>query len=130
MAIKVIVLDDIPAYIDALKRALRPEYEVEGADNVEDAMTLAKSMNPDLALVDVRLEGEGSLDRLGLEFVKKLHEHSKDISIIVLSEVQDADLPEAALNAGADLFIKRPVGGYELRGKIENLLASKKSQST
>jgi PAS domain S-box-containing protein len=82
----------------------------EAADGHE-AVTLARAMQPDLALMDVRMPG---LD--GLEATRLVKRVSPMTSVLMLSMFEDAELLLDAVKAGA--------AGYVLKGASETALRS------
>ena len=100
--------------IDILKAD--PDIQVVGeTDNGDDAVEQAKSLLPDLILMDIKLLG---MD--GLESAKRIKEfcgaEGKDIKIVILSTFYDDDFVQKSLDYGVD--------GYLLKGMASNRLAS------
>ena len=52
---KVLIVDDIPDNIEVLYRALKDDYDVFGETNGREALTTAKSSQPDLVLLHVMM---------------------------------------------------------------------------
>jgi len=81
-----------------------------------DAVSLARELRPDLALMDIRLEGE--MD--GIQVTEKLTE--LDIPVVFLTAYQDADTFERAKRSGASAFLIKPYQERDLRLSIEMVL--------
>jgi two-component system KDP operon response regulator KdpE len=87
-------------------------YEVEKADNGEDAISLAATTRPDLVILDLGLPGIS-----GVEVIEAIRGWS-DMPILVLS-VRDSERDKvAALDAGADDYVTKPFGIEELLARV------------
>ena len=107
-----LVEDDIP-----LRRALRgslltSDYEVLESSTGEEALVVASVDPPELVLLDLTLPG---ID--GLETLRRLRVFSA-VPVVVLT-VRDALTDKiAALDAGADDFVVKPVEAEELLARV------------
>lgn len=116
----VLVADD-DADIRALVafRLERAGYRVVTASDGEQALELAMTQSPDLAVLDVMMP------RLtGLEVTKHLrqqHKTSRLPVILLTARVQDADVAQG-LEAGADAYIKKPFSPQELGLRVQAIL--------
>ena len=103
---KILVVDDHPLILEALKQVLRdldPDIEVLEARDGQQAVDQAL-MHPDLALVLLDL----TLPRKhGLELLAELREASPDVPVVVLSASEDRDTVLRAINDGAMGFIPK-----------------------
>jgi two-component system KDP operon response regulator KdpE len=110
---KVLVVDDEPQIVRALRTALRAHgHEVAAAGNGEEALAEAGNGSPDLIVLDLGLP-----DRDGTEVIRELRGWS-DVPVIVLS-VRDAQAQKvAALDAGADDYVTKPFGLDELLARM------------
>src|SRR6185436_16629273 len=60
---KILVVDDDRLVLATVTHGLaRAGYEVIDADNGDDAILLAREHKPDLALLDIRMEGKSGFD--------------------------------------------------------------------
>jgi two-component system KDP operon response regulator KdpE len=111
--VKVLVVDDEPQIVRALRTALRAHgHEVASAGNGEEALAEAGTGSPDLIVLDLGLP-----DRDGSEGIRELRGWS-DVPVIVLS-VRDAQAEKvAALDAGADDYVTKPFGLDELLARM------------
>src|SRR4051812_49201278 len=120
MATLLIVEDNEPSR-DALARRLRRRgYSALFAVDGHEAVSLARSAQPDLILMDLGLPG---ID--GWEATKQLKGdgRTRHIPIIVLSAHAMTTDRKIALAAGCDDFDTKPVEFLRLVHKIETLLA-------
>jgi CheY-like chemotaxis protein len=116
----ILVVEDNEPSRDALARRLeRRGYTVVLAGDGQQAVAVARSVSPDLILMDLGLPG---ID--GWEATRQLKsfDDTKDIPIIVLSAHAMTNDREMALAAGGDDFDTKPVRFQQLLGKIESLL--------
>jgi two-component system KDP operon response regulator KdpE len=111
--VKVLVVDDEPQIVRALRAALHAHgHEVSVASNGEEALLEAGAAAPDLIVLDLGLP-----DRDGTEVIRELRGWS-DVPVIVLS-VRDAQAQKvAALDAGADDYVTKPFGVEELLARM------------
>jgi DNA-binding NarL/FixJ family response regulator len=103
---KILVVDDHPLILEALKQVLRdldPEIDVLEARDAQQAVDQAL-MHPDLSLVLLDL----ALPRKhGFELLSELREASPDVPVVVLSASEDRDTVLRAINDGAMGFIPK-----------------------
>lgn len=119
MTKKILILDDVIPYLDALERALSMDYEIVKASDINKAMELANN-DINLFLIDICLdESRPGIDRTGLEFVKFVKSQFKDKPVIVMSAYRDYEGAVEALNLGAFKYLKKPIDLKELKSIIE-----------
>ncbi len=117
MSSRVLVVDDEPQILRALKASLRGAgYEVETAETVEQALTLLAANPPDAVILDLVLP-----DGSGVEVCRELRTWSS-APVIVLSVVGDEAEKVAALDAGADDYVTKPFGIEELLARLRAAL--------
>lgn len=94
-------------------------YEVIGTvDDGFSAIDLAEKKNPDLILMDIRIQGD--LD--GIETVEKINEN-KDIPVIFLTAHSDEETLSRMLKTYPYGFLVKPFREKELYANIEAALA-------
>ena len=103
---KILVVDDHPLILEALKQVLRdfdPDIEVLEARDAQQAIDQAM-LNPDLALVllDLTLP-----HKHGFELLSELRTVSADVPVVVLSATEDRETVLRAINDGAMGFIPK-----------------------
>jgi DNA-binding NarL/FixJ family response regulator len=103
---KILVVDDHPLILEALKQVLRdlhPDIEVLEARDATQAVEQTRA-HPDLALVLLDL----TLPRThGLELLGELRRDSPDVPVVVLSATEDRETVLRAINDGAMGFIPK-----------------------
>jgi len=100
-------------------RLERSGYTVLQAHDGEEALELARTAKPDLAVFDVMMP---KLD--GFELTRRLRaeEATKHMPIILLTaRAQEADVQEG-FEAGADDYIRKPFSSQELRARVQAIL--------
>ncbi len=108
----VLVIDDEPQILRALRAILSAHFNVTTASRGEEGLTLAAANPPDVVILDLGLP-----DIDGIEVCARLREWTQ-VPIIVLS-VRDAEHDKvAALDRGADDYLTKPFGIEELLARI------------
>ncbi len=110
---RVLVVDDEPQILRALRTSLRAAgYEVETAETAEAALAEAAMRPPDAVILDLVLP-----DGSGTDVCRELRTWTA-APVIVLSAVGDESEKVAALDAGADDYVTKPVGIDELLARL------------
>ena len=120
--LNVLIVDDH----EGMRTLLRAVLERAGAAVVRDASNGAAGLEaisasvPHLILADQRMPG---MD--GVAFIAQVRaDHScRDVRIIMISGAADASARKAALSAGADTVLGKPVSPRDLLAAIEALYA-------
>lgn len=97
--IRVVVVDDEPAYRTALQRtlSLMPEAElVQVCSDGAEALEYCRQDPPDVLVTDIVMPG-----MTGIELIRKLLKEEKDIQVVVLTINEDDDTVFEAFRAGA-----------------------------
>jgi two-component system KDP operon response regulator KdpE len=111
--VKVLVVDDEPQILRALRTALRARnHEVITAGTGEQALDETSTQSPDLVVLDLGLP-----DLDGVEVIRRLRSWS-EIPVIVLSVREGQADKVAALDAGADDYVTKPFGVEELLARM------------
>ena len=121
MAIKVYVAEDSPTQALFVKSILRfhPDLQVE---MFEDGLSLyqqIQSQKPDFILLDIILP---NLTGLAVCRLVKHHDSFKDIPLLMVSSITDADIADKAKAAGANGFLRKPLKKNELQAKVVDFL--------
>ncbi len=118
---RVLIVEDEEILLTALSEELKQEgFQVLGAKDGAEGVEKAKSEKPDLILLDLvmpRLDGIGALKLL------KEGEETKDIPVVILTNLSDYDKISDALSLGAmDYLVKANYRLEELVNKIKTVL--------
>jgi two-component system, OmpR family, KDP operon response regulator KdpE len=116
-AARVLVVDDEQQILRALRTSLRAAgYEVETAATAEEALAKAAMRPPEAVILDLVLP-----DGTGTDVARELRSWTS-APVIVLSAVGDEQEKIAALDAGADDYVTKPVGLDELLARLRAVL--------
>ena len=117
MATRLLVVDSDSQRLRFLVRGLRQAgYDVDAASTARDALLRARFRLPDAAIVEVDLP-----DETGVHVCSELRSWTS-MPVILLGACADADDVVAALDAGADDFVRAPVGIAELFARLRAVL--------
>jgi two-component system, cell cycle response regulator len=117
---KLLIVDDVATNRIVYKVKLGAAfYTPMLAANGAECLALARDEHPDLILLDLMLP-----DMSGTDVLRHLRAdaQTRDIPVIVLSSTQDEVARMAALAAGADEFLSKPVADEVLLARVRNLL--------
>jgi two-component system, OmpR family, KDP operon response regulator KdpE len=114
---RVLVVDDEPQILRALRTTLRGAgYTVDAASTAEEALTAAATNPPEAVILDLVLpDGDGT------DVCRDLRTWS-DAPVIVLSAVGEERQKIAALDAGADDYVTKPFSVDELLARLRAVL--------
>lgn len=112
----ILIVDDEYSGRETLQSILEGEgYNLAMAENGPQAIAQAKSILPDVILLDVMMPG-----MTGFEVCEKIRNDPQvaEIPIIILTALDDRDSLLRGLKAGADDFISKPFDRFELRARL------------
>ena len=113
---KISVLDE-KSICDFIGKTLDShEYKVTAANNGKDGLALITSSLPDLVLLDLGLP-----DMDGMDIIRKTREWSSLPIIVISARTQEKEKVQA-LDAGADDYITKPFGTFELLARIRTAI--------
>ena len=115
---RLLLVDDDPGLLALLRATLDAvDVELEETENVPSAMAAIEARRPDAIVLDVNLPGVD-----GISFCRRLkrQRETKDIPIVILSG-SDGGTADAALEAGAEAFLRKPFSPLELLAIVERL---------
>jgi DNA-binding response OmpR family regulator len=115
---RVLVVEDDPSIAIGLRINLESEgYEVHVADDGERGLELARTIDPDLIVLDVMLP-----KRNGLEVLHDLRAEGRTMPIIILS-AKSAEMDKVAgLELGAEDYVAKPFSLAELLARVRGAL--------
>ena len=116
---RILLVDDdkdlLSLYGEVLQQA---GHELTTTSDGDDAVELAKSFLPDLILMDIQMPG---MD--GIEATKRLKTSSMaKVPIVALTNMQLPREVDAALDAGCDGFIAKPMIPQDLLNELSLIL--------
>jgi two-component system response regulator NreC len=110
--VRVLVVDDHPAFREALSSALDlvPDIEVAGqAGGGIAALTEAEQLDPDIVIMDLSMP-----DLSGIEAMRRIHELRPDLPVVILTAHADDGVEREAREAGASGFLAKGTGLRDL----------------
>lgn len=112
MRVRVLVVDDHPAFRKALTSALRLVGDIEVAGEAGGGVAAcdqAEALEPDVVLMDLSMP-----DLSGIDAMKKIHESRPEMPVVILTAHADAGVEREALEAGARGFLAKGTGLHDL----------------
>jgi sigma-B regulation protein RsbU (phosphoserine phosphatase) len=116
---RIMVVDDEPAMLRSVERVLAGPHEVRGSLSPLEALEIAREFKPQLAIVDIRMEG---MD--GFELMGALKDLDRDIQVILMTgSVYDVDQKLIrAIREKAFYYINKPFDREVLRTLVDRCL--------
>lgn len=116
-AAHLLVIDDDTRIRDLLHRYLSEQgFRVTTAADAAEARRKLAGLDFDLLIVDVMMPGES-----GLSLTKSLRD-IKDVPILILTALAEAESRVDGLEAGADDYLSKPFNPRELVLRVNNIL--------
>ena len=117
---QLLLVDDHPILREGFARLIDQEADLKvcgQADNATRALTAISTLKPDLVVVDIALKGTN-----GMELIKKIKGLHSEVSVLVLSVLDEALFAERALRAGAKGYVMKQAPAEEVMGAIRRVL--------
>jgi DNA-binding NarL/FixJ family response regulator len=105
ITLRVLVVDDHPAFRRALTSALKLVKDVEVAGEAGGGVAAAEQvevLEPDLVLMDLSMP-----DLNGIEAMRRIHRKQPQIPVVILTAHADAGIEREARAAGASGFLAK-----------------------
>ncbi len=120
----ILIVDDEPIARKSIQALLQTEdYHIETAVDGNEALSMAAELMPDTIVMDVMMPGLDGYEVCGRI---KANPRLRPIPVIMLTTLNDKQNLVRGLDAGADEFLCKPVGGLELRARVRSMLRLKK----
>ncbi len=110
--IRILLVDDHALVREGTRRLLETENDVQvvaEASSGEEAIEVARSLQPDIAVMDIAMPGIG-----GIEATRAIKKYCPETAVLILSAYDDEPYLLALLDAGAAGFLLKNVHGQEL----------------
>ena len=107
LAVPIVVMDDHRMVVLGLRTLFhsRPEVEVVAwAHDAEEALALCRTHRPQVAVLDVALEGS---DVDGIDLTRRLHDELPEVEVVVYTGMDELGLAEKAFSAGAQGVVSK-----------------------
>ncbi len=121
-AIRIVVADDHPMFLDGLVATLSADDELEVVAIVGDATAAVRAIRehtPDIALLDVAMPGGG------LEAARQIAAASPATRLVMLTSSENEDDLMAAMKAGARGYVLKGISGRDLRAILKSIHAGR-----
>ena len=113
----VLVADDDQVALDLMGEVLAAEgYTVFAASGGEEAVSIARRISPDAALIDFKMP-----DQDGLWVLNELRALHPGIPVIIVTAFADMDTTLAAIGAGAHDFLSKPFRMEEIKAVMNRI---------
>lgn len=121
---KILVVDDDRLVLATLAHGLaQADYEVIDADNGDDAILLAREHRPDLALLDIRMEGMSGFD------VAAYLRESLQLPFMFLSAFSDSATIAKVKELGAVAYLVKPLDIHQIVPTVEAAFAKQRERT-
>jgi len=110
-----LIVDDDSAFTRVLARAMtRRGFDVQVARDVTSAVSLARQTPPDLATVDLKMEGPS-----GLSLIPQLKQINPEVRILVLTGYASIATAVEAIKSGAHNYLPKPADADQILHVLE-----------
>lgn len=113
---KILIADDDASIRDIIRKFLEDSYTVITAENGAEAVETARSVRPDLIIMDVMMPKLS-----GIAAVRKIREEM-NVPILILSAKAEGSDRVIGLESGADDYLIKPFYEAELLARVQALL--------
>jgi DNA-binding NarL/FixJ family response regulator len=118
---RILLADDHSDFLESVRDRLSEAFEiVGGARNGREALDLARSLRPDLVVLDVAMP-----DLTGFQTLERLRRDDPAIRVVFLTMHQDDDFVTAGIRAGAMGYVLKSRMYLDLIGAIRHALAGR-----
>jgi DNA-binding NarL/FixJ family response regulator len=127
--VRLVLVDDHEMVRQGLKSMLSPfrgRIRVVGeAADADEALKVVETLDPDIVLCDLRMQGVS-----GLDLCRRLLERAPDRKVVLLSVYDDEQYVFQALRAGASGYLLKKISGEELVHHLELVYAGERVVDT
>jgi two-component system, cell cycle response regulator DivK len=118
---RILVVEDNPDLLAILRDLLSTEHEVATARRGEDAVDLAREMDPEVVIMDLQLPAMS-----GIEAGKWIKQALGDVPILALTALAQTGDADMVLRSGCcDAYLAKPASLTDIRRKVQELLAGR-----
>lgn len=114
---KVLLGDDHPLILDALRQMMKEHFDVCTVDNCDSFIDALYQFHPDIAVLDISMPGGD-----GFATARRALEQRPNLPIVFLSMHTDSMYKEQAARVGAKAFVSKRLPAHELLETIERVL--------
>ena len=120
---KIYIVDDDRNICNILKQIIseRQLGEICGmSDNGRDALEDVPLLKPDIVIADLLMP---ELD--GISFAEKVKKICPEVSVIMLSQVDNKEMVSKAYESGIEFYVHKPVNSIEIESVLKNVEAGR-----
>jgi DNA-binding NarL/FixJ family response regulator len=119
--VRVLLADDHPPLLAAIRRLLAPQFEVAGeASDGAEAVRLMAVLQPDVLIIDLAMPKLG-----GIEAIRRIRAEHSGSAIVALTVMADPAVLAATLEAGAQGYVLKSQAASDLIPAITAALAGR-----
>lgn len=110
--VRVVLVDDHRLMLEVVRATLEEDgdFDVVGtARSAAEALRVVASTGPDVVVLDVRMPGSD-----GLSCLQQLKERDPELTVVILSGIEEPRIAQRALRLGASAFVKKQVDPRDL----------------
>lgn len=118
----ILIVDDEPLSVEMLSNMLNSEYRVVMAHSGQEALEIVSGQTPDLVLLDILMP---VMDGYELFHILKSYPAFKNIPILFITAMGEAECESEGLEMGAGDYIVKPFNPSLVRLRVRNHLELK-----
>ncbi len=112
---RILVADDQPDLIDALRLLLKPEaIHVDSVSSPEAAVSAITEGSFDLLLMDLNYTGDTTSGREGIDLLSRVQAIDRELPIVVMTGWGSVDIAVEAMRRGVRNFVQKPWDNAQL----------------
>jgi DNA-binding NtrC family response regulator len=121
MKSKILIADDQPDVMEALRLLLKPEgFDIETATSPGAVIRAVGARQFDLVLIDLNYTRDTTSGSEGLELLEHLHAFDRTLPIVVMTAWASIELVVEAMQKGARDFIQKPWDNARVLSVVRN----------
>lgn len=119
----ILVIDDHKDIVWLISETLSPYYQVKGAHEAEEGLTILKQCTPALIITDIMMPKMNGLELISLI---KDNKYTRHIPIIIVSAKISNQEQAEGLNIGADAYLTKPFSPTVLLSTVNRLITTQR----
>jgi sigma-B regulation protein RsbU (phosphoserine phosphatase) len=118
---RVLIADDQPDLIDALRLLLKPEgIQMEAVSSPDAAVAAVQRGEFDLVLMDLNYTGDTTSGREGIDLLSRIQAVDNTLPVVVMTGWGSVDLAVEAMRRGVRDFVQKPWDNKQLVSTLRN----------